>query len=80
MVCDRSGPRKPHSRDLQTIENDVRKTKRFNVLVEMQSKVTTNCDNSSGTRVQNTGFWVGTFIKKTTHVFLVWFRILPAVV
>jgi len=51
MVYDRSGPGKPHFRDLQTIENDVRKTERFNFLVEMQSKVTTNCDNSSGTRV-----------------------------
>jgi len=29
----------------------------------MQLKVTTNCDNSSGTRVYNMGFWMGTFLK-----------------
>jgi len=48
----RSGARNYHFRDLQTmLENQ----KRLNFLLEMQSKVTTNCDTSSGTEYKT---WV----------------------
>jgi len=58
-----SGAGNGHICDLQTTANDVRKAKKnTNFLPEMQSKVTTNCDNcdnSSGTEYKTWGFgWV----------------------
>jgi len=48
-----------HSCDLQTTANDVRKAERLNFLPEIQSKVATDCDNSSGTEYKTWGFgWV----------------------
>jgi len=48
-VSNTSGARNGHFRDSQTTANDVRKAERLDFLPEMQSKVTTDCDNSSGT-------------------------------
>jgi len=45
-----------HVHDLQTTANDVRKAERLDSLPEMQSKVTTNCDNSSRTEYKTWGF------------------------
>jgi len=57
-VCDKSGARNYHFRDLQTIANDVRKAEKA-FLPEMQSKITTNCDNSSGIEYKTWGLgWV----------------------
>jgi len=48
-----------HVRDLQTTANDVRKAERLDFLLEMQFKVATDCDNSSGTEYETWGFgWV----------------------
>jgi len=53
-----------HFCNLQTTANDVRKAeKTYTFLPEMQSKVTNNYNNSSGTRVYNMGFWVDTLLK-----------------
>jgi len=54
-----SGAGNGHFHDLQTTANDVRKAERLTFLPEMQSKVTSNCDNCSGTEYETWGFgWV----------------------
>jgi len=61
-------PKNYHVRDLQTTANYARKAERLDFLPEMQSKVTTDCDNSSGIKYKRWGFgWVH-FLKTTkTH-------------
>jgi len=48
-----------HVPDLQTTANDVRRAERLDFLPEMQSWVSTECDNSSETEYKTWGFgWV----------------------
>jgi len=53
-VSNTSGAGNCHLRDLQTTANYVRKAEK-NFLPEMQSKVTTICDNPSGTEYKTWG-------------------------
>jgi len=60
MVCNRSGAGNYHFRELQTM---LERQKRLSFLPEMQSRVTTNCDNSSGPSIKH-GVLGGYILKK----------------
>jgi len=65
LIC----PVLEYFRDLQTTANDVRKAERLDFLPEMQSKVTANCDNSSGTQYETWVFLGGGYILKSKKLY-----------